>query len=301
MKKTTLLKKLINDPKLLIMPGAYDAISAKLIEKAGFEAVQCTGAGIAASLLGVPDVSIISMKEMATQTGHIANAVDIPVMGDGDTGFGNAVNVYFTVREFERLGAAGINLEDQVFPKRCGHMAGKLVITLEEMVKKIEAAVDAKKDKDFVINARVDAIAMCGVEEAIQRGNAYANAGADLIFVDGVESRDQVIKIIKEIDAPVSINMLEGGRTPIFSFKELEKLGAARASCPLSTMFAAMMGIKSVLGDMIKEGRPLESDKRLETFENYKEFIGMPFIKELESKYLLKEVFEKRYGNYRKW
>jgi len=301
MRKTTLLKKLINSPELLIMPGAYDVISAKIIESLGFKAVQCSGAGIAASLLGAPDVSIISMKEMATQTGHIANAVDIPVMGDGDTGFGNAVNVYYTVKEFERLGAAGINLEDQVFPKRCGHMAGKLVIPLEEMVKKIEAAVDAKKDKDFVINARTDAIAVYGVEEAIRRGNAYAKAGADLIFVDGIETVDQIKRVIKDIDAPVSINMLEGGRTPILGFKELEELGAARVSCPLTAMFAAMKGVRNVLEDMLKKGRPLESDPRLEQFENYKEFIGMPFVRKLEEKYLPKEILEARYGNHRKW
>lgn len=153
MKKTTRLKKLILDPKILIMPGAYDALSAKIIERAGFQAVQASGYGIAASYLGMPDVGLLTMSEMLDQTRRIARAVDIPVMGDGDTGFGNAINVYRTVQEFEAAGVAGINLEDQIFPKRCGHMEGKEIVSLEEMVKKIEAAVAARRDPDFVINA----------------------------------------------------------------------------------------------------------------------------------------------------
>ena len=180
MKKTTLLKKLINDPEILVMPGAYDVLSARLIEAAGFKAVQCSGFGFAASLLGLPDIGILSSTQMLEITRSICHAVDIPVMADGDNGFGNAVNTYYTVREFEAAGAAGINLEDQISPKRCGHITGKQCISAEEMVLKIKAAREAARDPDFVINARTDAYMVYGEEEAIRRGNMYAKAGAEV-------------------------------------------------------------------------------------------------------------------------
>lgn len=165
------------------MPGVYDCVSAKIAEQCGVKAVQVTGYGLAGSYLGKPDVGILTKTQMVELTRNICNAVRIPVMADGDTGFGNAINLYYAVQEFEAAGAAGINLEDQFFPKRCGHMGGKQIIPFEEAVKKVEAAAAARKDKDFVINARTDAIAVAGVDEAIRRGNAFAKAGADLVFV----------------------------------------------------------------------------------------------------------------------
>ena len=190
MKKTTLLRKMLEAREPLVMVGAYDAISAILIQRAGFKAIQCSGFGIAASLLGKPDVGLLSYGEMLDQTRKIVQSVDVPVMADGDTGFGTAVNVYRTVQEFEAISAAGVNLEDQVFPKRCGHLEGKEIVPVEEMVGKIEAAKAARTDPDFIINARTDAIAVSGIDEAIRRGNAYAEAGADLVFVEAPRTAD---------------------------------------------------------------------------------------------------------------
>ena len=274
MRKTTRLKTLIEAPKLLVMPGAYDALSAMLIEDAGFDAVQGSGFGLAASHLGLPDIGILGFREMLDRTRVMASAVSIPLMADGDTGFGDAATTWHVVREFEAAGAAGINLEDQVMPKRCGHFTGKAVIPMEEMVGKVRAAADARRDKDFVINARTDALQPMGVDEAIRRGNAYAEAGATLIFVDGIETRDEVRRVIAEIDAPVSINMVEGGRTPLFTFDELEKLGAARVSCPVTTILAAMKGVQQALASLRTTGAPGANPDLLAGFTEIKDRLG---------------------------
>ena len=274
MRKTTRLKTLIEAPKLLVMPGAYDALSAMLIEDAGFDAVQGSGFGLAASHLGLPDIGILGFREMLDRTRVMAGAVTIPLMADGDTGFGDAATTWHVVREFEAAGAAGINLEDQVMPKRCGHFTGKAVIPMEEMVGKVRAAADARRDKDFVINARTDALQPLSVDEAIRRGNAYAEAGATLIFVDGIETRDEVRRVIAEIDAPVSINMVEGGRTPLFTFDELEKLGAARVSCPVTTILAAMKGVQQALASLRTTGAPGANPDLLAGFTEIKDRLG---------------------------
>lgn len=275
-RKTTRLKTLIEAPELLVMPGAYDALSAMLIEDAGFDAVQASGFGLAASHLGLPDIGIMGFREMLDRTRVMANAVSIPLMADGDTGFGDAATTWHVVREFEAAGAAGINLEDQIMPKRCGHFVGKTVIAMEEMVGKLRAAADARQDKDFVINARTDALQPLGVDEAIRRGNAYADAGATLIFVDGIETRDEVKRIIAEISAPVSINMVEGGRTPLFSFAELAELGAARVSCPVTTILAAMKGMQQALASLKTTGSPGAAPELLAGFDEIKERLGTP-------------------------
>lgn len=283
MRKTTRLKSLIQSPKLLVMPGAYDALSAMLIEDAGFDAVQASGFGLAASHLGLPDIGILGFREMLDRTRIIAGVVEIPVMADGDTGFGDAATTWHVVREFEAAGCAGINLEDQVMPKRCGHFTGKSVIAMEEMVGKIRAAADARRDADFVINARTDALQTHGVDEAIKRGNAYAQAGATLIFVDGIETGDEVKRVIAEIKAPVSINMLEGGRTPMFTFAELEQLGAARVSCPITTILAAMKGVQQALASLKETGAPGSDPNLLAGFGEIKECLGAPRFDQLGS------------------
>lgn len=274
MRKTTRLKTLIEAPELLVMPGAYDALSAMLIEQAGFDAVQCSGFGLAASHLGLPDIGILGFREMLDRTRVIAGVVDVPVMADGDTGFGDAGTTWHVVREFEAAGAAGINLEDQVMPKRCGHFTGKSVIPMEEMVGKLRAAADARRDPDFVLNARTDALQPHGVEEAIRRGNAYAEAGATLIFVDGIETREEVTRVIAEIAAPVSINMVEGGRTPMFTFAELQELGAARVSCPVTPILAAMKGVQTALTALRNSGAPGAQPELLAGFDEIKARLG---------------------------
>lgn len=296
MKKTTQLKKLILDQEILIMPGAFDALSAKVIESVGFKAIQATGFGIAASVLGKPDIGILSMGQMLEQTRNIVQAVDIPVMADGDTGFGNAVNVYHTVRYFENAGAAGINLEDQLFPKRCGHMDGKQVIPMEEMVQKIRAASAARTDPDFVINARTDAIAPYGVEEAVRRGNAYAEAGADLIFVDAPQSVEQIEYVIKQIKAPVSINMTEGGKTPIISVDELQAMGAARVSFPVTTVLSAAQAMKQALAHLYETRTTADIKDQFMSFQNFTGLVGLGEIRELENSFLTEEVLQEKYG-----
>lgn len=302
MKKTTLLKKMLNEKRAVVAIGVHDALSAILAERAGFELIQCSGFGLAGSVLGKPDVGLFTLTEMVEHTRNIVNAVNIPVMGDGDTGFGNAVNVVRTIQEFENAGCAGINLEDQVFPKRCGHMEGKQIISTEEMILKIKAAVYARKDTDFVINARTDAIAIEGIDKAIARANAYAGAGADLIFMEAPRSIEDIKRTIKEVKAPVSVNLfdsIKGGKTPLISVKELKKMGVGRVSIPVGSIFASAKGIMNYFKalkdseDMLAEGR----FDLVTTFEEFKEIVGLHKIKELENQFLPKDVIKEKYSN----
>lgn len=278
------------------MPGVYDALSAKIAEKCGVKAVQVTGYGLAGSNLGLPDVGIMTKTQMIELVRNICSAVSIPVMADGDTGFGNAINLYYAVKEFEAAGAAGINLEDQLFPKRCGHMGGKQIIPFEEAVKKIEAAAAARIDPDFVINARTDAIAVSGVDEAIRRGNAFAKAGADLIFVEAPENADDVKRVIQSIDAPVSINMIyaKGSKTPAISIKQLEAWGAARVSIPVMPLFAAARALERAYTAAINDDVASMSDSIFE-FSEFTDLVGLPHIRELEKRFLASDEMSARY------
>ncbi len=289
MKKTTILKKKLLERRGLVMPGCYDALSARLIEMCGFEALQVSGFALSASMLGLPDVGLISFYEVLMQTRNIVNAVDIPVMADADTGYGNAINVIRTVREFERIGCAGINIEDQVFPKKCGHMEGKRLISEEEMVLKIMAARDALSDPDFVINARTDAISIYGIEEAIRRGNSYAKAGADVIFVEALERIEDIKRIVKEIDAPVSINLFDavtGGRTPLVAIEELREMGVARISIPVGPVFAATRGMMNFLVALKREGILPSRTDLVVSFDEFKSITGYGEIRSMEERYL---------------
>lgn len=271
------------------MPGAYDALSAMLIEKTGFKALQVSGFGIAGSLIGKPDVGLLTFSEMLVVTKNIVKSVNIPVMADGDTGFGNAVNLIRTIEEFESIGCAGINLEDQTFPKRCGHLEGKSVISIEEMVLKIKAAVNTKKDPDFVINARTDAASILGIDEAIIRGNAYAEAGADLIFLEAISGRGDIERAVKEIKAPISINLFDaigGGKTKIVSIQELKKLGVARVSVPVGTIFAAAKGVKIYLEALFAKGILPDKRELAMSFDEWKKLININNMYKLEEKYL---------------
>lgn len=299
MRKTERLKQLLQDKEILIMPGAYDCLSAKIIEKVGYKAIQVTGYGVAASVLGKPDVGILSMTEMLNQTRNICNSVDIPVMADGDNGFGNAVNLYHTVQAFEAAGAAGINLEDQVFPKRCGHMEGKEVISLEEMVGKIRAAVAARKDDSFVINARTDAISVYGVEEAIRRANAYAEAGADLIFVEAMRSEEEIEYVIKNVNGLVSVNMVDSGKTPMIPIKRLEELGAARVSIPVTTVFTAAKAMENAMRTILEEGIPVSKNhpETLYEFSEFTDLIGLNEIRNIEKEFLTEATLTNKYNS----
>ncbi len=285
MKKTTQLKQLLLSRDALPCPGVYDALSARVVEACGFQACQISGFGISASSLGMTDASFTSLEEVVRITSNIVRAVSIPVMTDADTGYGNAVNVWWTTKRLEETGAAGMNLEDQCLPKRCGHMEGKQLIALEEMVGKIKAAVDAREDPDFVINARTDAASVCGIDEAIRRGNAYLGAGADMVFVESPASVDEIKRAIQEIHGPVSINMLEGGRTPRLTFEELRELGAARVSCPMLTSLISAYALKRGLTYLKEHGTSVGFEE-LMPFETFKEFTDTSLVRAMEKKYI---------------
>lgn len=278
MKKTTKLKKSILEYRAVVCPGAHDAISAKLIEKAGFEVVQVSGFGLAASTLSLPDMAFLSSSQMVDYTRNIVQAVSVPVMADADTGFGNDVNAAYITRQYILTGAAGMNIEDQVFPKKCGHMEGKHVISVDEMVLKIKACVAERKnlDPDFVINARTDALAIEGIESAIHRANAYAEAGADIIFMEALETREQIERAVKEVKAPVSINLFDyvsGGKTPVVPIAELRAMGVARVSIPVGPLFAALRGMMHYL-EAIKGGAvPTNGKDLVTTFGEFKNLV----------------------------
>jgi methylisocitrate lyase len=291
LRKTSELKRLIADRELLVMPGAYDVLSAKIAEEAGFKAIQASGANLVACHYGVPDYSLVSAREMAEHTGRIARAIDAPVMGDADTGFGNAVNAHLTVREFERAGAAGINIEDQVIPKRCGHLEGKTLLEFDEAVAKVEAACDARVDRDFVINARTDALGVFGIDEAIRRGNAFLRAGATMVFVEGVDSVEVIEAAVKGIDGPVAINMVEGGKTPkTLTFAELQRIGVARVSLPSTAMQAHIQALRAVFARVKEAGGIAGYEELLCGFGVAQRLLGRDEIFELETKYMSRLV-----------
>lgn len=296
MRKTTRLRKLIEDPQLLVMPGAFDPLSARLIAEAGFQAVQGSGLAISANHLGMPDVSIISMREMAERTRVIASSVDIPFMADGDTGFGNAVNVWYTVRAFEEAGAAGINLEDQVMPKRCGHLDGKEVIPAGEMCAKIAAAVDARQDPDFVINARTDALAVEGLDATIARARAYFEAGATMVFVDGADTRPNIETLAAKIGGPLAVNMVEGGKTPTnLTFTELQQMGVARVSLPVSTLLGAIKGMRDALAYIVASDGTSADPEVFADFTGMHALVGMNHVYGLETRFLGQEHLARKY------
>ncbi len=275
MKKTTRLRKAILERRALVCPGAHDAISAMLIEKAGYEALQVSGFGLAATYLGMPDMAFLSSSQMVDFTRNIVQAVSIPVMADADTGFGNAANAAYVTRQYILAGAAGMNLEDQVFPKRCGHMEGKQVVPLEDMVYKIKACIAERDslDPDFVLNARTDAIALEGVDSAIKRANAYAAAGADIIFMEAVETLDQLDRVIREVKAPVSINLFDfvsGGKTPLVPIHELRARGVARISIPVGPLFAAYKGMENYLAAIASGEIPANGKDLVTSFAEFK-------------------------------
>src|ERR1700738_4523528 len=249
MRTTTRLRQLLAGPNLLVAPGAFDALSARLIAQAGFSAVYMTGFGTAASCLGQPDVGLLTMSEMVARASALASVVgDLPLIADADTGYGNPINVRRTIREYERAGVAGLHIEDQVWPKKCGHMEGKQVIPMDEMAQKVRAAVDARQDPDFVIIARTDANAVNGLEDALRRGRAYREAGADVIFIEAPRSLEELQAIAQAFpDAPLLFNWAESGKTPLLPLHEIHALGFKLVIFPVSLLFAATQTLLSLL------------------------------------------------------
>ena len=304
MRKNARLRKAIMERRAVVVPGCHDALSAKVIASCGFEAVQISGFGIAGSLLAKPDVGLVSMKDVLDLTWNIVQAVDIPVMADADTGGGNAINAAWVTERLITMGAAGMNIEDQVFPKRCGHMAGKQVISAEEMVGKVKACAKARDalDPDFVINARTDAFAVYGLDEAIRRGNLYLQAGADLVFIDAIAKRSDIAQAVKGIRGSLSVNLMDGVtgvKTELLPIPELAKLGVARVSIPVASIMLTYKVLKDFFTALKQSptGTLPGATQSMPGFEEYTQFIGLPEYHLMEREFLLPEAVEQRYGN----
>jgi 2,3-dimethylmalate lyase len=271
----------------VVAPGAYDALSARLVEQAGFDVVYMTGFGTTASLIGRPDVGLLTGSEMVDNARRIVAAVDVPVIADADTGYGNAINVVRTVQLYEQAGVAGLHLEDQVNPKKCGHMSGKAVIDVDEMAGKIRAAVAARRDPDLLLIARTDAAAVEGLDAAIARARVYADAGADVLFVEAPTSEADIARVAAELSgvAPLVFNWAEGGRTPAIPLDRIAELGFSLVLYPIGTLLAATAGIRSLLETLRADGTPVAAMPGLPTFGGFTDLIGLPEIHDLETRF----------------
>lgn len=283
------LRKLLYDnSKPLVVPGVYDAIGAKIAQKVGFEAMFQTGYGTSATLLGMPDYGFIGATETIENARRICRSVQVPVIVDADTGYGNPLSVWKLVTELESVGVAGIFLEDQKWPKRCGHMSGKEVIPKNEYSQKLQAALDARKSKDFIIVARTDARAPEGLNAAIERGLQYKKIGADAIFIEAPKSIEEMKKIGKSIKAPLVANMIEGGATPLVSSKSLHKMGFKLILYPLSVLFANAFASMQILHELRKSGTTIRLKKNVVNFDQFNEIVDLAKFKKMERDYISK-------------
>jgi len=302
MKKTTILRKAIMERRAVVVPGCHDALSARVIQDCGFEATQISGYGMAGSLLARPDVGLVQMKDILDISWNITQAVSIPVMADMDTGGGNAVNATWLVERLIPMGLAGLNIEDQVFPKRCGHMAGKEVIPAEEMAGKVRACADVRDrlDKDFIINARTDVFAVLGLDEAIRRCNLYLAAGADLAFIDGIRNRADIQKAVKEIKGPLSVNLMDaisGMKTELIPIPELSKMGVGRVSIPVASIMVTHKALKDFFSALKSSPTGILAGQTqwVTSFEEYTDFVGLKEYRNMENTYLPAERVETKY------
>lgn len=295
------------DRRAVVVPGAHDAMSARVIEACGFEAIQVSGYGLAGSFLGKPDVGLVQMKDVLDITWNIAQAVKIPVMADVDTGGGNAVNAAYITERLIQMGVAGMNIEDQVFPKRCGHMAGKEVIDADEMAGKVRACADVRDalDPDFIINARTDVFAIEGLDEAIRRCNLYLEAGADLAFIDGIKTRADVETAVKALHGPLSVNLMDaisGMKTELIPIPDLAAMGVGRVSIPVASIMVvqkALMNFFTALKASPTGTLPGQT-QWVASFEEYTDFVGLKEYKALEDKYLPEQRIATKYGDQQK-
>lgn len=279
------LRRRIASGDILIAPGAADAMSARLIEQTGFEALYATGAGIANSMLGLPDIGLATMTELVEQIRRMAAVTSIPIIADADTGFGNVVNVHRAVQEYERAGVAGIQLEDQVFPKRCGHFDGKEIVPTHEMQDKIRSACAARLNPDTVIIARTDAIAVEGLDAAIERGNAYAAAGADVVFIEAPRAVEDIARLPALINAPMLFNMTEGAKTPLISAPDLGAMGYRIVIYPNAALRAAMLAVRRVLEALHADGTTGGVIDQLETWEQRQALVDLAGYDALERRF----------------
>ena len=279
------LKSMLKSKKPLVIPGVYDALGAKIAQKVGFDAMFQTGYGTSATLFGMPDYGFIGATETVDNARRICRAVQVPVIVDSDTGYGNALSVWKLVKELESAGASGIFLEDQRWPKRCGHMQGKEVVSQEEYTEKLSAAIDARENKDFIIVARTDARATEGLDEAIERGKQNKKTGADAVFVEAPRSIDEMKKIGKEINAPLVANMIEGGATPLSSAESLSKMGFNIILYPLSVLYANTFATMNILTELKKSGNTSKYKQKVVNFDQFNDLVELPKFRKMEKKY----------------
>ncbi|MDX9871426.1 MAG: isocitrate lyase/phosphoenolpyruvate mutase family protein [Clostridia bacterium] len=280
------LREMLNKPGIILAPGAFDAWSARLVEQAGFPAVYMTGYGASASVLGAPDIGLITLTEMAAHATNMAAAVDIPLIADADTGYGGVLNVIRTVQEYERGGIAAVQLEDQVLPKRCGHMEGKELVAKKEMVSKVKAAVHARKSEDLIIIARTDARAVNGFDDAMDRALSYRDAGADIIFFEAPQSVEEMKKVAASIKAPLLANMVEAGKTPFLTSAELEQIGYKLVIYPASTLYAATKSMMSVLQVLKGTDSTEEYAEQMVGFNEFFKLVGVEKARNLEKSFV---------------
>jgi len=285
MKKTKALRELIQGSRIVVAPGVTNAFFARIVEEAGFEALYVTGAGVANALLAKPDVGLVTMTELVEQARRIARSTEIPVISDADTGYGNPINVMRTVEEFEQAGVAGIHIEDQIMPKKCGHFENKQVIPASEMVHKIRAAIDAREDDDFVIIARTDALAVLGLDEAIARGREYVEAGADMMFVDAPESVADLEVISKGIRAPLVVNMAEGGKTPLLKASTLEAMGYRLVLFPNTVLRVAGKAVQEAMRVLHDSGTSESLLGKMLDWRERQRIVGLESVLELGKRY----------------
>jgi 2-methylisocitrate lyase-like PEP mutase family enzyme len=286
---TKRLRELLARPKVLMAPGAADALTARLIAKHGFEAIYMTGAGTSAVRLGMPDVGLLTMNEMVDNARAIADASQLPLIADADTGYGGPINVQRTVRAYERAGVAAIHIEDQQWPKRCGHLAGKSLIPVEEMQAKIRAGLDARLDKDFVLIARTDALAVEGFERAMDRCRSYEEAGADMIFLEAPSKMEHLAAIPKAFKKPALYNMASSGKTPFLGAEEIQKLGFKLIIYPNFTLLSAITAMSHTLSELKRTGSIAEVAKNIASFQDFFNLVGMKEVQEAEAKYGVNE------------
>ena len=275
MRNTTKFRQLLKEPGIIMAPGAYDCITAKLIETAGFPAVYMTGAGTSVARLGYPDLALATMTEMLDNAGSIADAVDVPVIADADTGYGGVLNVRRTVRQYERSGVAALHIEDQDFPKRCGHLDDKRVIPVSDMVQKILAAVDARTDDDFTIIVRTDALAVTGWDDSMRRCEEYVKAGADVLFVEALRTPEEVERAGRALDVPLLYNYVETGKSPLLPAAELERLGFKIVIFPASALLSVVQAVRQLLAELKDKGTTAHLVENMTSLQDCFEAVGL--------------------------
>lgn len=286
---TTTLRRLLAGPEFLVVPGVADSLNARLVAEEEFKAIYMTGAGTTAVRLGMPDVGLLTMDEMVDNASRIAEASGLPLIADADTGYGGPLNVMRTIRAYERAGVAGVHIEDQQLPKRCGHLAGKTLVPAGEMAAKIRAAVDAREDPDFVLIARTDAIAVEGFEAAIERGKLYEDAGADVIFVEAPRTREQLAAIPPAFGVPALLNIGASGKTPMLDAEEAKELGFRLAIYPNFLILAAIPAVRRALRELKEKGTPAALLNDIAGFTELFDIVGMAEVQELEERYGVSE------------